>query len=492
MLCVLANGLSTRDLHDSYLNDDSYAHLSVAWQVASDGGFCLVDGQRIPLTRDALWQVLLAGLICIFRNDQGMLFLLGALCAVATSLVVLRLARLMFPFPSFVVFSACAVVVAPGFLLPVLGGSSLILGMLLVTSATLLHIEALQGRRTVLPLAAALLIGLSACLRIESALWWLVFTLHAALYTFWAKGRFSLGEVLLKSLSGFMMIAVCLFPLVAWNVNFFSVPWPQIPEATLTANVWSQWHPAAVVQAGLKASAGAVGPTFGTWSQLPYLNSFVGWLALLFGALVLLSIGFLRDEEKPYSIIPFSLLALPGLALMVAPYTGMSSFAWVFGTALPMLVLLSVFGLFRIPFFIEELYRRWKEGLPSAFGFRIWWCASCSLFALWLLLSSFRVTQEYYNCLTNREDQRHAVAVEWVLLDDTDVLATDQPGWAARMLRPGHVIDLRGWYSPEWLALQDDDYSRNLFLAQREVSWILRQGEDGFDLKRPSYVDATP
>jgi hypothetical protein len=67
--------------------------------------------------------------------------------------------------------------------------------------------------------------------------------------------------------------------------------------------------------------------------------------------------------------------------------------AELFAAMGPLFIITAAFGIFRIPFLVEALYRKWKEGLPAAPGFNVWWAVMGSLLILVSLVRTGRMLQ---------------------------------------------------------------------------------------------------
>ena len=146
LLCGLM--LKQRGIGDgrSFVADEAYANLAVATHLVEDRCYGFSSEAAIPATHDTLWRLLVAWLAILVRDPVSASYLAGALCAVITLLVLVRLARLLFPFPPFILYASVLLIVSPGFLLDIVGGTSQPLATVLITAACLFHIEGI-GRR---------------------------------------------------------------------------------------------------------------------------------------------------------------------------------------------------------------------------------------------------------------------------------------------------------------------------------------------------------
>ena len=436
----------------TFLDDAAYGNMAVARTIVEHAEYGIAPGQRMPAVRDTLWNLLLAFVAMIFRDPAPAAYFLGALFALSTVLILLRLARLLFPFPPFIIYTAVLLILSPGFLATGISGTSASLTMMLATAAVLLHVEGLFEKRSPLSVGCALVVGLLLWIRIEFALLWIIFSLHALIVSFVRRSK-DTGPVFVvtRAMTGALVVLFCLFPLVAWNYQVVFVPWPQAMGAPLTMDAMASGGGSVFALYGGMVKP-AVSEAFARLHENPFmvggLERFMAW----FGFVLIAILGYLQAEERPYSIGLFAAVVLPPLYALVYPYLGWSGAHLVFLSLQPLCVLSACFAFFRVPFLIESLYRKWKPGLPAAPGFMLWWLVMGSILALLALGRG---------CARDRarnDDVRSVVGIRESLARTVQGLGakprlvmTDAPGWPAFALEVP-VLDLTGDYTPSVLA----------------------------------------
>ena len=142
LLCLLVSKQKAAGGGLTFLDDAAYGNMSVARTLVEDAEYGLSAGHRMPAVRDTLWNLLLALVALIFRDAAPAAYFLGAVLALSTMLISLRLARLLFPFPPFVVYTAVLLILSPGFLVSGVSGTSAALAETLDTTAEKLVPEA--------------------------------------------------------------------------------------------------------------------------------------------------------------------------------------------------------------------------------------------------------------------------------------------------------------------------------------------------------------
>ena len=436
----------------AFVVDRAYADMAVARTLVLDHTYGLQPGAPCPVVRDTLWRLALAIAGWLVGSLRAAALLLGTLCAVGTLLLILRLARILFPFPPFILYAAVLLTAAPGLLTKALSGTSLPLATLLATSACFLHIEGMRDRRPVLSFGCAALVGLLAWIRLEFVLLWWVFWIQAVLrITPDGPGQGRRAAAAVKGAAGALLIALMLLPLFAWNLRALSVPFPQAAGAPMTLNAWASRSPVEVLRQAAGLSLAMFPRLFGSATGVPMLQGVLGRLFVWFGAGLIGVLAVRRREESPYLLIPLLLLLLPaGLALLY-PYMGADSVAVVMGSLGPMFLIAAAFGIFRLPFAAENLYRKWRAGLPEATGFDIWWTAVGGLLLLFALVGMGRFVAR---TAAERTDKAHARQFISDRLASGRVsamrIATDTPGWLA-FTHAVPLLDLGGEFSPDLL-----------------------------------------
>lgn len=455
-LCALVMEQKASKAGLAFAEDGAYVNLGVARTLAGQGLYALDPQQKMPATRDVLWRLLLAVAGGVTGNYVTASYLLAAAFSLVTLLICLRLLRLLFPFPPFMLFSAVLLIVTPRLLTDALDGTSAALATTLVTAAVLLHVEGLAERRAPLPGTAAFFVALLTWLRVEFALVWLVLCVHAGLLTLLSRRRDdSFMLVVTRGLTGFLTIALMLIPLLAWNLQVVRVPWPQSVGAPLALD--ASLSPQEALRAYGGIVRGVIGASYARLHAIPFLSGRLAQVFTWFGVLFIAGLGLWRREERPYTVILFLLLLLPPAFALLYPVVGWASADVLFGALNPLCVVAASFGMFRIPFLLEQLYRKWKEGIPQAPGFGAWWIAAGSLLLIVSLVRTGSFLKARVGDIMRAEEGRRQVSE---LLQggapEAVLVATDAPGWMAWELRKG-VVDLTGEATPEVLACLDPE-----------------------------------
>lgn len=470
-----------------FLEDRAYADMAVARTLVLDGTYGLQPGAPCPAVRDTLWRLALAAAGWLVGSVRVAALLLGTVCAVGTLLLVLRLARLLFPFPPFILYSSVLLIAAPGLLTHAISGTSRPLATLLVTAACLLHVEGMRDRRPVLSLGCAVLVGLLAWIRLEFVLVWFVFWVQAVLrITPEGPGKGRRQAALVRGATGLLLMAILLLPLFVWNLHVLGVAWPQAAGAPMTLNAWADRPLGETAGRSVMLALRALPPLFGPASGVFLLQPFLGRLLVWFGAGLIGVLTARRGEEYPYLLVPLLLVLLPvGLAIL-GPYLGADSAAVVLGSLAPLFLLTASFGLFRLPFALENLYRKWKAGLPEATGFDIWWTAAGGLLLLWALMGMGRFAARAAGERADAVQARQYVSDALVSGRTRAArILTDAPGWLA-FTHAIPVLDLGGEFTPGLLpALRPDGRWRPDGLAE----FLLEQPADLLILWRDGAED---
>jgi hypothetical protein len=441
----------------SFLDDRTYADFAVARNLVEKQAYELYPEQPAPAVHDVLWRLAVA-VTTIVTNDEGAAaYILGAVFSLVTILVCLRLSHLLFPFPPFILYSAVLLILAPSLLLTTVDQPSLAMSTALFISACLFHVEGLSERRTPLPMRVALLVGLLMWVQLEFFILWIVFFVHALVMNALNRDRSTnTAFVVTRGLTGALLLALCLFPLLAWNFSVIQVPWPQVVGAPFVMDTWLSAGPAEAIRSYFSLAGGAVPVAFSKLYATPFLSGPFERIIVWFGVLFITGLAIWRPEERPYTLLLFLLLLMPLCYALVYPYLGWRAAAPVFGVLTPLCVIAASFGIFRIPFLIENLYRKWKQGLPAPSGFSVWWIVMGSILLLVCLIRNGSQLNNRNAMLAGELDSRAAVSAaiksgaipgKWIV--------TDQPGWLAYAHRV-RVVDLTGEFTPQVLACLDD------------------------------------
>ena len=367
----------------SFLDDRTYADFAVARNLVEKQAYALYPEQAAPAVHDVLWRLAVALTTVVTGNEGTAAYILGAVFSLVTILMCLRLSHLLFPFPPFIVYSAVLLILAPSLLLTTVDQPSLAMSTTLFIAACLFHVEGLSERRTPLPMRSALLVGLLMWIHLEFFILWIVFFVHAIVMNVFNRERStSTAFVVTRGLTGAFLLALCMFPLLAWNFSVIQVPWPQVVGAPFVMDTWLSAGPVEAIRSYLSLAGGAFPVAFSKLYATPFLSGPFERIVVWFGVLFITGLAIWRPEERPYTLVLFLLLLTPACYALVYPYLGWQASAPLFSALAPLCIIAASFGIFRIPFLIESLYRKWKQGLPAPSGFSAWWIAMGSILLL--------------------------------------------------------------------------------------------------------------
>ena len=427
-----------------FLRDESYLNLAVARNLM-EHGFYGAGGERIPATQDSVWRALLAGCNWLCDDLVSAPYLLGALFGALTLLGVLRLSQRTGGGDALHVMTLLLAILGAGLPLESVAGTSSMLASWLSTLALLAHLRSCEADRQPLSVRSAWWLGLAALLRIEFAAVWLAFLLHALLLSaVWRGPTRHVLAVLIRGISGAVVMAILLAPAVWWNVRTIGVPWPRpsdAPVALDAAVTGLQAQPVALMTEALRQGW--------AWMQAytPFLRGGPALLAVWLGALWLLVDAVRSPSARPLTGV-LAVLLVPAALAPLYPFLGGGSHDVVWRALQPGVVLLAAYGLWRLAASISLLLARFAPGWPV--GLR----AGVPL----LLLGAFVVLHgaacTTRSALALRDEIRGSMnvreAVGRALSSDASVI-TDRPGW---LLYSGRRVaaDLGGQVTPQALA----------------------------------------
>ena len=447
---VLGPGLSCFD-------DGTYADFAVARNLIEKHAYALYPEQPAPAGRDVLCRLTIALTAIVTGDESAAAYILGAVFSLMTVLFCLRLSRLLFPFPPFILYSTVLLILAPSLLLNTVDQPSLAMSSALFIAACLFHVEGLSERHMPLPMRSALLVGLLMWIQLEFFMLWIVFFAHAIIMNRLNRARsINTAMVVTRGLTGAFLLALCVFPLIAWNVSVIQVPWPQAIGAPFVMDTWLSAGPGEAVRTYFSLAGGAWSLSFSKLYATPFLSGLFERIVVWLGVLFITGLAIWRSEERPYTLLLFLLLLMPACYTLVYPCLGWQAAAPVFSALTPLCIIAASFGVFRISFLVDSLCRKWKQGLPAAFGFRAWWIVMGSILLLVCLIRNNSLLNRRNSCLVEQMDSRAAVSHviksgairgKWIV--------TDRPGWLAYTHR-ARVVDLNGEFTPQVLACLDD------------------------------------
>ncbi len=464
-----------------FLADNAYLDLAVARTMLQDGSYGAMRGHDIPMTRDVTWRAALAGASWLIGSYKVASYGLGVLFALFTSLLTLRLARGLVPSVRFILAAGLLVLVSPSLFLDGVSGTSSILAAFLATGACVLHIKGLGATERPLPHSAAFLVGLAAAIRIEFALLWIIFTVHALIMSFFYYRRESgFAYTMLKSMSGLVVMAICLAPVFGWNWAFIGVPWPRMPGAPMPLDALAHGSP---LQAFGQAAGQCIPRVYEMLLATPILQGLWARSALVLGVIFLTWSAIRHRDWRHYAVLPLAIAALPAVLGLVVPFLGWEGAEFVLRSLSPAWAVLAVFGLHKISFLLENLLEKaglaGKLHLPGGLIF-------CVLM-LSLLISAAARNRDAINvdlrARAQCEQERNKasrILRSGALKEGAAV--TDRPGWLAFVYKM-KLIDLTGETSPRILMRLgkdgnvDLDQVAEMLRTERVATLILWGGE---------------
>ena len=304
---------------------------------------------------------------------------------------------------------------------------------------------------------SALYVGLLMWIQIEFFFLWIVFWVHAIILNRLDRMHsIHTAFVVTRGLTGAFILALCVFPLVAWNIRVIQVPWPQVIGAPSVMDTWLSEGLGESVRTYFSLAGSALPVAFSKLYATPFLSALFERIVVWFGVLFITGRAIWRPEERPYTLLLFLLLLMPACYALVYPYLGWQAATPVFSALTPLCIIAASFGIFQIPFLVESLCRKWKKGLLMASGFSVGWIVMGSILLIVCFVRNGSLLNRRNSSLVGQMDSRAAVSDamksgaiqgQWIV--------TDQPGWLAYAHRV-RVVDLTGEFTPQVLACLDD------------------------------------
>ncbi len=449
-----------------FIDDGFHTEASIAVELQRSGTFGLDRGHPVPAGEGAIWIVLLAAVAPLAGGPVSAALLIEAAAGVWLLWTLVGLCRMLgagFPATALALLLAA---LAPGLAFGALEGRGIIVASLLLVYAVQEHLRCLLGRRNTLPLTAAVLVGLLAWMRVEFVALWIVFIFHALADEALDQGERSYRLVLLRGLSGLVVILLCLFPLVVWNIALTGVAWPRVYSAPLHMGGGSQTLGSYL---GLTFQGIFVG--LREWFRLPLLShpvtALLGILALAAG----IHHGWQRGYIRQVLMFPALALFLPVAMAPLYPFLGSGAMAAVFAAAAPLLLPVMAMGMTGVG--ERALRGRFASSVRTRLVYAVGALVLLA-FALFNLLENRPRVER----LAERVRQR-AVAVEILdRLDPGALIATDRPGLLAGRVS-AKLLDLTGRCSPDVLRYlnmvgrHDEDSLARLQADHSPAAWVI-------------------
>lgn len=473
----------------SFASDEAYRTMAVARALADRFEWGLQAGAPMIAVKNVVQPLAVALTGRVLNNFSAALAMIHALLGWGTVLLLLRMARRLFPFPPFVLYTALLLIAAPGFLGGVTRGDASLWGVALVCVVAAFYVEGMAGEESLLGRKIILALGALTLVRIEFLVLWVLVAVHAWLVALGERRRDgTLGYVSVRFFTGLFVLSLFVAPLVAWNLRVVGVPWPQMPGTPMTADVWAAAPPGEVFAQYRTHVREGVRLAFRTLAETPWMQGWLERFLTWVGALFVAGLSFFRKDERPFSVIPWLFVTTPLALGVMYPMFGDSAFPTVLGAMQPLAMLAAAFFVFRIPFLIEGIYRKLKPGLPEAPGFQVWWSVAGGLLILVTLLHSVgSIRQNVREQHITEMVRDHLRAFCSTKHSQGQTLATDAPGWLAYQIPSIPLVDVSGEGTAEILSCLTPNgrYDLNAlkdFLREKGVDTVILWDSGLFDL----------
>lgn len=423
-------------------SDAAYLDQSVAAHIQEHGSYGVRGAEQVPALRDTLWRWMLVPFAGGPYAIQGAI----ALSVVAAALAVMLAVSLGRAFHAAAGLAAGLwTAIATRWAIECWSGLSLTMGSLLATGAVLICLRGFDRQEEPLPLSAAFLVGLACLLRIEFAVLWIAFWIHAMVTALVRRGEKEMVVVALRGLNGVLLIALLAAPVFYLNMKSLGVPWPILPASGQRTGAWSALFPAG-------------------------LNSI--WLKIAWGVgLALLIAETLRDRAAAGRLLPITVLVvLPPALSVLSAILGTDASAAIFTALAPLWIATAAFGA-------AEGLARLARALSRSDSIARWALAAVTV---WIGIASLPAfvarSREAAERVRQSVDQREAVERAIVLQAGTSrVVLTDAPGWLLHHDRERRILDAGGQLSAEVLASVGPDRKVD---DSSVAAWALREKAD--------------
>jgi hypothetical protein len=423
-----------------YASDSVYADLAISRNLLEQG-FLGVGEERLPAQRDALWQIALAAAARLGAPPAAAPVFTALLLSLAGLIATLSLVRAVYPRGAWAAW-ACA---AWGLMLPAAadasGGLSTSVAASFATLGIAAHARGIGPSRTALPLSAAFWIGLAALFRIEMLAIWIALGLHTLILALLRRAPIGVVAALIRALNGGFVAAILLCPAIWWNMKTLSVPWPTMPDASMTLDAVGVASVGDAFTRGLtKAAYAMVGG--GVWGGGLIAVFIVGGIAWL---LVDLARG--RVGMSATTLLIGLLVPLPFAALH--PFWGAEALPHIQRAVLPLWMLTAGYLAVRASETIAEAARRKTPQLPESTVF----LAAMALIGAMPVLAGLRdqvaAVRRLRAARMEAHESRAALAERLGPPEHWrgGSIASDEPGWLM-FRRYADVVDLGGRFHP--------------------------------------------
>jgi len=466
LLVIVSGSLKARPA--GYANDLPYLNMLFA-QSISEYGVYGVRGEPKPAVHEAWWRRA-GGVLAHYGkyNPEASFRILSAASAIVLILFMISWVSKWFSqLPAAMWIGGLLLATSPPAALWIVNGSSTTLAALLICAAVCLHIRGLADDQP-LPFASAMCLGLAVCLRVEFVAVWLALLLHSMIIAIGPHRKdLSLVAVLIRGVSGLVVSAIFLAPLVSWNMRLILVPWPRYFDAPLTLDMFSG-STGETFSAVISVMTGSIRQAFDLWSSSLYVS---GGIEKMFGiaGLVYWTIRAEGEKRAPFFAMLVVVLTIPFFHALVVPFAGWTGGIALYESLTPVWVLAVVSGIAAIHHLVDPALVR----ILPAFSNQARHAIVFLLIALTPLLNGF-----FKNVHMINSDKAAAESADQIAVTLKDALmpgghtsmsiASDQPGRLAYDWKI-NVVDLTAGLDPELLAYLDDTEGISDYLKDKNV-----------------------
>lgn len=461
-----------------FLKDDAYLNLAVCEQWGQTGVYG-VDGHAIPATHDVLWRALITSCNWLCNNLLTAPYLLGALFGLVALSVTMAMAWRLQTRVGTNLLAALLMIVGSSLLADAVAGRGGTLTTALCAGAFLVHLRGLERGRSPLPLGATLLVGLAALVHIEFLVVWIALVLHALLLSLFRRpGEDGFLYTLIRALTGAVLLAILLAPLIWWNTKVIGVPWPRVAQAPLTLDAWGGSSAALAWSRMQTLTREGLAGGFGQLQGVAFLQGWPERIMAWLGMAVVLVEAVRNPARRPLTGL-LALVLVPVAFAPLYPYVGWTYAGDVFCALQPVWIVLAAFGVARLASGLTWLLDRGMPACPPAAR------TIAPLLLVGALLVFNAVARTSHGLRVGRDEWRRAQDTRRAAHEQltargagaSDVLVTDRPGWLLRE-KVGHVVDLTGAVSPLVLAYLDPQGAWDLpglsgYLQSENAGWMV-------------------
>lgn len=453
----------------SYPSDESYIDLAVARSWA-ETGLPMLGSDLVPLQNNGLWRAIISIAVKYGMDLAGSPTLLSLLAGLLSIPAFLSLSRVVAVRASLMWWAIIAWALMGPVIPDAFTGQPLTVGALLILCALFAHAYALRSDETPLPVAAALWIALAALFRIEFVALWLACGFHVLLLRILRRVNTGYVTLLIRWLTGVVIFAIVLCPIIWWNMRAIGVPWPPAPDTTLTLNAVE--HPSAIhnfAVLGLSAAFSSI------WHGPLLENALLKLFAVI--GVVLVLVDILRKQlDWAATTLLFGFI-VPFAFAPFYPFLGVSGLPALMTALTPLWLLLIGYTVVAVVRVVDRLVEKAQLPLPGKWVSVI----VAVLIGVIPLFAGVRDQgshwREHRAAQSEQMEARAALAksLSAKVVSKETVLASDAPGW---LLYEGYesALDLQGRLQPVLLdyvtasGVRDADGLRD-YLAFRKVQY---------------------